>query len=245
MLSYEILGGERVNMVDEEANSFYGYIFEGVYSTQAEANEAGLINDRNVPYQAGDAIFRDISGPNGVPDSIINFHDKTILGSSLPEYYGGLQTTISYKNISLNVMFQFVYGNEIFNYVRYQNEQMATMENQSTSTLNRWQYDGQTTDIPRALYDDLQGNAAFSSRWIEDGSYGRIKHVSLSYRIPNEFLAFRNAEFYVSVNNLLTLSNYLGYYPEFAYSHSQIHQGVDYGQTPQSMQFIAGIKLGL
>lgn len=245
MLSYEILGGERVNMVDEEANSFYGYIYDGVYSTQAEANEAGLINDRNIPYQAGDAIFRDISGPNGVPDSVINFYDKTILGSSLPEYFGGIQTTISYKNISLNVMFQFVYGNEIFNYVRYQNEQMATLDNQSTSTLNRWQYDGQTTDIPRAMYDDLQGNADFSSRWIEDGSYGRIKHLSLSYRIPNEFLAFRNAEFYVSVNNLLTLSNYLGYYPEFAYSHSQIHQGVDYGQTPQSMQFIAGIKLGL
>ncbi|MDF1573491.1 MAG: SusC/RagA family TonB-linked outer membrane protein, partial [Bacteroidales bacterium] len=245
ILSYEIVGGERVNMLNEEANSFYGYIFEGVYSTQAEANEAGLINDKNIPYQAGDAVFSDISGPNGMPDSVINFHDKTILGSSLPEYFGGLQTTLSYKNISLNVMFQFVYGNEIFNYVRYQNEQMATLDNQSTSTLNRWQYDGQTTDVPRAMFDDLQGNADFSSRWIEDGSYGRIKHVSLSYRIPDEFIVFRNAEFYVSVNNLLTLSNYLGYYPDFAYSHSQIHQGVDYGQTPQSMQFIAGIKLGL
>lgn len=245
MLSYKIVGGERVNMVDAEANSFYGYIFEGVYSTQSEANEAGLINDRNIPYQAGDAKFKDISGPNGVPDSVINFYDKTILGSSLPEYFGGIQTTISYKNLSLNVMFQFAYGNEIFNYVRFQNEQMATLDNQSTSTLKRWQYDGQTTDVPRALYADLQGNADFSSRWIENGSYGRIKHVSLSYRIPDEFLAFRNAEFYVSVNNLLTLSNYLGYYPEFAYSHSQIHQGVDYGQTPQSMQFIAGIKLGL
>lgn len=245
LLSYEIPGGERVNKVGEAANSFYGYIYEGVYSTQAEANEAGLINDKGLAYQAGDAIFQDISGPEGVPDSVINFYDKTIIGSSLPKYFGGLSTTISYKRFSVNIAAQFSYGNDIFNYVRYQNERMSNLDNQSTSVLNRWQYDGHITDIPRAQYDDPMGNSDFSSRWIEDGSYARLKHVSLSYKIPDKFLAFRNAEFYISANNLLTLSRYLGYYPEFAFSYSQKHQGIDYGLTPQSVQFMAGIKLGL
>ncbi len=245
MLSYEILGGERVNMEGEEANSFYGYRYLGVYSTQAEANADSMLNDKNQYFQAGDAKYEDISGPNGTPDSVINFHDKTVLGSSMPEYYGGLATTVTYKRFALTVAAQFSYGGEIFNYVRYQNERMASLDNQSTSVLSRWQYDGQTTDIPRAQYDDPMGNSDFSSRWIEDGSYIRLKHISLSYTIPEKFLAFRNAEFYISVNNLLTLSRYLGYYPEFAYSHSQLMQGIDYGQTPQSMQFIAGIKVGL
>jgi hypothetical protein len=111
--------------------------------------------------------------------------------------------------------------------------------------LNRWQYDGQVTDVPRALWDDPIGNAAFSTRWIEDGSYLRIKNISLSYRVPNQFLSFRNAEFYFSVNNIYTLSRYLGYDPEFAYSFSQINQGIDYGQCPQPRQFVAGIRLGL
>jgi hypothetical protein len=232
-------------MVGEAANSFYGYVFNGVYSTQAEAEEAGLVNDRGLAYQAGDAIFEDLSGPNGVPDSVINFYDKTVIGSSLPKYFGGLSTTVTYKRLSLTIAAQFSFGNDIFNYVRYQNERMATLDNQSTSVLNRWQYDGHSTDVPRAQFDDPVGNSDFSSRWIEDGSYARLKHIALSYKVPDKFLAFRNAEFYISVNNLLTLSRYLGYYPEFAFSYSQRLQGIDYGLTPQSMQFMAGIKLGL
>jgi hypothetical protein len=99
--------------------------------------------------------------------------------------------------------------------------------------------------MPRALWNDPVGNSAFSSRWIEDGSYLRVQNISLAYKIPNKFLQFRNAEFYISANNVLTLSKYLGYDPEFATSYSHAEQGVDYGQTPQARQFIIGIKLGL
>ena len=122
---------------------------------------------------------------------------------------------------------------------------MTGLENQSKDVLNRWQYDGQVTDVPRALWDDPVGNSAFSTRWIEDGSFMRLKNVFLSYRIPNKFLIFTNAEFYVSASNIFTLSKYLGYDPEFGFSHLQIHQGVDYGMSPQSRQFIAGIRIGL
>ena len=240
----QIPGGERVNMTGAPAYSFYGYIYEGVYSTGSAADDAGLVNERGIPFQAGDAIFQDISGPAGERDGIINDYDKTIIGSSLPEYFGGISTAFSYKRWTLSGFISFVSGNDVFNYVRYRNEQMASLANQSVNVLNRWQYEGHETDVPRALWEDPVGNSDFSTRWIEDGSYMRVKNITLSYRIPEKFLVFNNAEFYVSANNIYTLSNYLGYDPEFAYSYSQIHQGVDYGLTPHPRQFIAGIKIG-
>jgi TonB-linked SusC/RagA family outer membrane protein len=240
-----VAGAEIVNLPGEQANSFYGYIYEGVYSTNEAAESRGLLNNKYVPYQGGDAIYKDISGPNGSPDGIINSFDKTVIGSAMPVQWGGISNTFTYKRWALNAFVQFVTGNEIFNYVRYKNESMTGIENQSTKVLDRWQYEGQETMIPRALYEDLVGNSAFSTRWIEDGSYLRLKNVSLSYTIPNEFLTFKNAKFYISASNVFVLSKYLGYDPEFSYSSSHITQGIDYGLTPQPRQFVVGIKLGL
>lgn len=122
---------------------------------------------------------------------------------------------------------------------------MVDFSNQSKNVLNRWQYENQSTDVPRALWNDPIGNSAFSTRWIEDGSFLRLKNISLSYKIPHEFLAFKSAEFYVSASNLFTFSKYLGYDPEFAYSYHLNQQGIDFGQIPQSRQFLVGIKIGL
>jgi hypothetical protein len=240
-----VQGAEIVNMPGEQANSFYGYIYEGVYQTAQDASSAGLVNNRYKAYQAGDAKFKDISGPAGTPDGVINDYDKTVIGSSNPNQFGGLSNTFTYKRWALNAFVQFVKGNEVFNYVRYRNESMTGLENQSTRVLDRWTYDGQQTEIPRAMYNDPIGNSDFSTRWIEDGSYLRLKNVSVSYTIPGEFLVFKNAQFYVSGTNLLTVSNYLGYDPEFAFSSNPIVQGIDYGLTPQVRQFVFGVKLGL
>ena len=244
-LIYDIEGAEKVNIEGAPVYSFYGYVFKGVYPSFEEANNAGLLNDKMLPYQAGDAIYEDLSGPGGLPDGIINDFDKTTIGSSIPDYFGGIFNNFHYKNWTLNTFIQFVYGNDVFNYVRYLNESMTDLSNQSSRVASRWQYDGQVTDVPRALADDPIGNSGFSTRWIEDGSYLRIKQISLSYRIPDKFLLFNNAEFYVSANNILTLTKYLGYDPEFSYSMSQAYQGVDYGMAPQNRQFIAGIRIGL
>jgi TonB-linked SusC/RagA family outer membrane protein len=240
-----IQGADIINTTGSPVNSFYGYVFKGVYSTNEEAVANNLVNDKYIRYQAGDAIFEDISGPGGKPDSVINKYDKTIIGSPMPEFFGGITNAFSFKRLTLSTTLQFVSGNKVFNFLRYKNEAMTGLENQSHSVLNRWQKEGQQTEVPRALWNDPIGNSAFSTRWIEDGSYLRIKNISLSYTIPQHFLAFRSAEFYIAANNILTISKYLGYDPEFGFSFSQMDQGVDYGQCPQPRQFIAGIKFGL
>jgi len=240
----EIRGAEIVNEKGFAANSFYGYVFEGVYSTTEEAVKANLVDKRFNPYQAGDAKFKDISGPNGKPDGMINSYDKTVIGSSMPEHFGGLRNTFNYKQWSLSIFMQYVAGNEIYNYVRFENESMSGLENQSANVLNRWQHQGQITNVPRARWADPQGNSAFSSRWIEDGSYLKLREISLNYTLDKEFLAFKKAKFYVSASNLLTFTNYLGYDPEVSYSRRQIDQGIDYGLTPQPRQFIFGAKFG-
>jgi hypothetical protein len=244
-LIYEVPGGEKVNKTGYPAYSFYGYIYQGVYSTEAEAQEAGLVNDKSVAYGAGDAIYADLSGPGGTPDGVINEFDKTIIGNPLPDYYGGVINSFSFKGFTLSAFLQASSGQEVFNYVRYQNEKMTGLENQSQNVLKRWQYEGQETDVPRALWEDPIGNSDFSTRWVEDGSFIRVKFIKLSYTMPSQLLMFKSAEFYASVNNILTVTRYLGYDPEFAYSYSQMYQGIDYGLTPIPRQFIVGVTLGL
>ncbi|MCK4921071.1 MAG: hypothetical protein KAS71_08495, partial [Bacteroidales bacterium] len=224
---------------------FYGYEFKGVFKNTGDALVANLVNEDGLPFGAGDAIYSDISGSEGIPDGIIDNFDKTFIGSPIPDFFGGFNSQIKYDKWKLDIMVQGVYGNEVFNYVRFLNEKMTDLSNQSQAIINRWQYEGHETDMPRSLWGDPVGNSAFSSRWIEDGSYLRLKNITLSYKIPDKFLVFRNAEFYVSGINLITLTNYLGYDPEFAFSYSPVELGIDYGLIPFTKTFMIGVKLGL
>jgi TonB-linked SusC/RagA family outer membrane protein len=238
-------GGEFITREGSQINSFYGYQYEGVFVTDEDALEANLVNDKGIPYGAGDARYKDLSGPEDKPDGMINDYDKVNLGSPIPVFFGSLINTFKYHRWSLDFMIRFVYGNEIFNYVRYLNERMADLSNQSANVLKRWQYEGQITDVPRALWNDPVGNSDFSSRWIENGSYLQLKHVTLSYKVPDNFLVFKNADFYFTATNLFTLNDYLGYDPEFSYSADPMEQGIDYGLMPQFRQFMFGIRFGL
>jgi len=240
-----ISGGEIANIEGYPLNSFYGYIYKGVFSTQEEADRANLINNKGIKFNAGDAIYEDISGPTGVPDGIINEYDKTFIGSSLPKFYGGIINEFRYKRFSMSILLYFVEGNKVFNYVRYMNERMTGLENQSTRVANRWQYEGQITEVPRALWKDPIGNSAFSTRWIEDGSFFRVKNITLSYKLREGTLNLKGAELYFAVNNIYTYSKYLGYDPEFCYSFNQLYNGIDYGMMPQTKEFLFGFKINL
>jgi TonB-linked SusC/RagA family outer membrane protein len=240
-----IPGGQMILKEGQPMNSFYGYISDGIFKDTEEANAAQLVNERGIAFSAGDVHFRDISGPDGVPDSVINSFDKTIIGSSYPDFYGDISTRISYGRWSVSGTVKFVIGNDAYNYTRYLSERMVDLSNQSVSTLRRWVSEGQITDIPRATLLDPVGNNAFSSRWIEDGSYIRLQNITLSYTIPDRLGAFRYAQVFVTATNLLTWTKYLGYDPEFSYSWNQLEQGIDYGQVPYTGTFLVGIKLGL
>jgi TonB-linked SusC/RagA family outer membrane protein len=245
MLISQFPGGEFITKTGGSILEFYGYQFAGVYATSEEAETAALKNEKGIPYLAGDAKFADLSGPNGVPDSIINDFDKVSIGSPFPKIYGGFNNTFTYNHWSLGINIYFVLGNDIFNFLRYENEKMTDLSNQSSSVLNRWYYEGHNTDVPKSSWDDPVGNSSFSSRWIEDGSFLRVKNLTLAYTIPNKFLVFRNFKAYVTLNNIITLTNYLGYDPEFSYSFNPLSQGVDYGLIPPTRSFIIGVKVGL
>ena len=244
----DIQGGQIISRVGDPVNSYYGYVAEGVYQSSAAVTAAGLVNDKGVAYKAGDVKYRDLSGENGVPDGKIDQYDKTVIGNPNPDYYGGVFTALSYKRWSVNALTQFSVGNDAFNYVRYQTEKMTDLSNQSSAVLNRWQHEGQITSVPRALYNDPIGNTDFSTRWIEEASYLRLKELSFAYTIPtikNNKAGLTSFQVYITGTNLFTYTNYLGYDPEFSYSSSPAELGVDYGQMPQARSILLGVKIGL
>ncbi len=238
-------GYSVINRVGEPVNSFYGYKFLGVYSTVAEAQKDDLVNDINRSFKAGDAKYYNQPDQNGDVDNIINKDDRQLLGSFEPEFFGGLFANVRYKNFSFNMFLQGSYGNEVFNYVRQQNEKMSGLENQSVKVLQRWQYEGQETSVPKATWGDPQGNSDFSDRWVEDGSYIRLKSLTLSYDFDQDLIGVSSLNVFMTASNLFTLSKYKGYDTEFSYNQSSYTQGVDYGNTPLTKQFMVGVKIGL
>jgi len=237
--------GQIISEKGKELNAFYGYVYEGVFATTEESVASSLVNSKGSAFRAGDAKYKDISGKQGVPDGIINDYDRVNLGSPNPDLVGTVSAQLTYKNWSIRAVSTLSQGQEVFNYVRYQNEKMLDLSNQSVKVLQRWTYEGQETDIPRATWGDPLGNNDFSSRWIEDGSYFRMKELTLSYRTFKPLLFIRDLEAYVSVTNVFTLTNYVGYDPEMSYSNNPMLQGVDYGVMPQTRTFTLGVNIGL
>lgn len=240
-----VYGATILTQVGEAANLFYGYKTLGVFSTTEEAEASGLyvLDDNGVDknyFEAGDVIFADIDG-NGE----INEDDRVVIGDPNPDIYGNIFTSISYKRWRLDANFNYSLGNDVYNYMRQQLESGSRFMNQTTALTRRWQAEGQVTDIPRVSFQDPMDNSRFSDRWIEDGSYLRLKTLTLSYTLPVNSTLLQGFQFWIQANNLFTITKYLGSDPEFSMTSSVIGQGIDVGQLAQSRSFVAGIKINL
>ncbi len=239
-----VFAGQVLTAVGESFGSFYGYKTQGVFSTQEQADAAGLTqymsNGTYVQFNAGDMIFEDVNG-----DKKINSLDKQVIGNANPELYGNFNTKMSFNRFTLSALFTYSYGNDLYNYYRQTLESGAGFYNQTNALTIRWTADGQNTSIPKATYGDPMGNARFSDRWIEDGSYLKFKNISLSYELPLISDYIEGLNLWISAENLNTWTNYLGLDPEVSVSNSQYYQGVDAGLLPLTRAYYVGLKLNL
>lgn len=237
-------GASYITEVGKAANMFYGYQTSGVYTSDAEASATGnvvkTVLGASMPFRGGDLRFVDNNG-----DKIIDEQDRIAIGNPNPDFTGSFSNQFSYKNWSLDALFTFSYGNDLYNYTRAQLESVSNFNNQSIAVLNRWKVDGQITDVPKVALNDPMGNARFSDRWIEDGSYLRLRTLSLAYNVPLKTKALKYAKIYATGNNLFVLTKYLGYDPEFNATGSIYTQGIDTTVEPQVRSFQLGVRIGL
>ena len=198
----------------------------------------GLISE-GVDPQTGDIKYKDLNG-----DGRITVSDKTYIGDPNPDFTFGFTNDFSYKNFTLSIFFQGSYGNDIYNASRIETEGMYDGKNQSTAVLNRWKKRGDITDIPRAVKGT--DNIKASSRWVEDGSYLRLKTLTLAYNLPTQALqqyGIRKVQPYLTAQNLWTLTNYKGFDPEVNQGLSGPTMGIDWGTYPQTKSVIFGLNI--
>jgi hypothetical protein len=230
---------------------FYGYKTAGVFATDAEAKAAGQngnylymvdASGNNVDFKAGDMHFVDINNDGKIDES-----DKVVIGDPNPDIYGNIFATVGYKNLTVNLGFNYSVGNDVYNYQRSVLNSGSTFYNQHVSETGRWRYEGQVAELPRAVYGDPMGNNRFSDRWIEDGSYLRMKTLNISYRVPvpGSWTWLQGLSVWAEAQNLLTFTRYKGNDPEFSVANSVYYQGIDCGNLAQGRAFLAGLKINL
>jgi TonB-linked SusC/RagA family outer membrane protein len=227
-----------------DPNLFYGYSSTGVFASDAEAANAGLrIQNADGSYsnfKGGDVRFNDLNN-----DRLIDENDQAVIGNPNPDFVGGINNRLIIGRFEFSALVTFSEGNDVFNYMRYRLEASSGYENQLVSVNNRWRGNGQVTSVPKASYNDPMGNARFSDRWIEDGSYIRLRSVSLQYTIPLKNKTIHNASIYANALNLFTLTPYKGYDPEFSMGNSIFQRGIDTGFEPMHRSVTLGVRLGL
>ena len=234
----------------QAAGVFFGYETDGVFASTKEAWDADkndwrlytnhAVTGKPTPFEAGDVRFIDQNN-----DGKINEADRVIIGNPNPDLYGNISSNLMFRNFSLSATFNYSWGNDVYNYQRALLESGSNFYNQTAAMTNRWQVEGHKTNMPRATYGDPLGNNRFSDRWIEDGSYLRLKDVTLSYKVPVSASWLQGLTVWCAGTNLLTFSKYLGSDPEFSFSNNVLYQGIDNGLLGQSRSFHLGVKINL
>lgn len=241
----QILGGTIRTQVGSAAGLFYGYKTAGVFATSAEAAQANLsyIDDAGTPhaFRAGDMKFVDVDNNN-----IINENDMMVIGDPNPDIFGNIHANFFFgKRWSVSATFNYSLGNDIYNFQRQMLESGSAFQNQTTALNRRWIAEGQKTDIPRISYGDAAGNSRFSDRWVEDGSYLKLKNISVNYKIPVQNEYIQGISVWASANNLFTITRYLGADPELSCGNGVLYQGIDAGFLSAGRSFTLGVKINL
>lgn len=235
-------GSVTRTMVGGSISEFTVYVTDGIFQSigevNAHVNEAGDLLQPNA--QPGDIRFRDANG-----DGILDQEDKVKVGSPLPDFEYSLSFNAAYKGFDVALMFTGVYGNEIFNGVKYITESMKEYRNYSANALNAWTPQNKNTDVPRAVKDDPNGNSRVSDRFVEDGSYFRLKTLQVGYSLPASLLSKVKVDalrLYVGANNVFTITNYSGYSPEIV-GGNIYNRGIDFGAYPLFRNINFGVEL--
>jgi TonB-dependent starch-binding outer membrane protein SusC len=218
---------------------FYGYKVDGIFQTVAEIAESPKQGNDVRP---GDIKFKDLNG-----DGIINDADQTMIGSPLPDFALNLNNSFDYKGFDLSIFVQGVYGNEVLNILRRDIEGMAGLENQSRAVINRFRPLEPSTTLPRTTSTDPNNNRRISDRWIEDGSFARLKNITFGYNFNKARLKSINGKslrVYASAQNIFTWTNYSGYDPEIgSFNQNPLINGVENGRYPIAKSFTFGVNV--
>ena len=240
--------------------TYYGLIFKGVYATDGDAvvrdgkgdvvydldgvnpRKMRILSEAGDTLKGGDAIYEDFNH-----DGIINDQDKVLIGNANPDFFGGFSSEFRYKSFGFKFFIQFQQGNDVINGMRYYLERMMTQDNQAITTMKRWRKQGDITEMPRALNNDSR-NSQPSTRWIEDGSYARLKFITLTYSLPRAWvqkIKLKGVDAFFTANDLYALTKYTGADPEISISsfgNNPALIGVDRGLTPRSRGYTIGIN---
>ena len=215
---------------DYPINVFYGYVTDGIFQNQSEVNTHAV----QPGAEPGDIRFRDLNN-----DGVINDSDRTVIGNPNPSWLFSMNNSLSYKGFELSVFLQGIAGNKIYNANNIDNTGMAAAYNQTTDVLKRWQGEGTSNSMPRAVFGDPNQNTRVSDRFVENGSYLRLKNITLSYTFPKQWLQkaqIENARLSPSCENVATITGYSGFDPEVGIN------GIDQNRYPISRTFSLGLN---
>lgn len=257
--------------VGREVGELYGWQIEGIFQNQSDIDalnaKSPIGRYQEALTRPGDYRFKDINGRDanskltGKPDGKIDDDDRTYLGSAIPNLYYGFNANVSYKHFDLSVVASGVSGNKIFNAIRAGIESGAGWDNYSTRLLDRWTPSHTNTNVPRVVIADPNGNSRASARWLENGSFWRITSLQIGYTIPAGWLQkahLANLRIYATAQNLLTITKYTGFDPDFANNNGLFDRAIDNGSyanrpftaneaggLPNPRSFLFGVQIGL
>ena len=244
-----IYGSGSKTEVGRSVGELFGFVTEGIFQNAADVS--GHATQTNAA--PGDVKFKDMNGlgsdgkPTGKPDGKITDDDRVYLGRTVPNLYYGFNAGASYKNFDLSFFFQGSAGNKVFNGV-YQALMAGQYGNSSVNELNYWTSSNTGTKVPRPIIGDPNQNGRFSDRFVESGSYVKLQNAQIGYNLPagtfGKFQAIKTLRVYVAGQNLLTISGYRGYDPDFI-SDGLFSRGFDYGSFPNPRTVMFGLQVGL